>query len=117
MTCTITDKCISCEVCLTQCPTGAIAKINGTFSINPNLCNDCVGFYGVPQCIAICPTSGGCVPSVASLIDSFKVTTNYWDKWFATYSGLLKRMQARQNSKYWQRWFDIYSQKLQVISH
>jgi ferredoxin len=117
MTCTITNKCVSCEACLSQCPTGAIEQINGKFSINPNLCNDCVGFYGVPQCTAGCPTNGGCVPSLASLINSFKSTNSYWDNWFTTYNRVVETMKARQNSKYWQRWFDIYSQKLQIISH
>lgn len=120
MTCTITNKCISCEGCLPQCPTGAIQKINDKLAIDPNLCNDCVGFYGVPQCMAGCPTFNGCISTVSSLIKSAATnTSNYWDNWFATYNSLLSRVRNKQETQYWQHWFNTYSQKLSslVIGH
>ena len=121
MTYTITDQCIACENCLPHCPTDAIQKKdNGKFTINNNLCNDCVGYYGVAQCMAGCPTSNGCTPTFASLISSAKVVTgNYWDNWFATYNSLTTRLKAKKETKYWQHWFNTYSQKLErlVISH
>ena len=121
MTYTISNQCIACENCLPHCPTEAITKNDkGKFSINPNLCNDCVGSYGVAQCMAGCPTFNGCTPTISSLIKSAKVTTNhYWDKWFATYDCLTSRLKARKETSYWQHWFDSYSQKLErlVISH
>ena len=118
MTYTITDKCIACENCLPHCPTGAIAKNdNGKFSINPKLCNDCVGSYGVPQCVAGCPTYDGCTPTLASLIKSAQTETNYWDNWFATYERLTSRLKAKQENQSWQHWFDTYSQKLDLLLH
>ena len=121
MTYTISNQCIACERCLPHCPTGAIKKNDdGKFSIDPNLCNDCVGSYGVAQCMAGCPTFNGCTPTISSLIKSAKDTTNnYWDNWFATYNLLTSRLKAKKETSYWQHWFDSYSQKLEhlVISH
>ncbi len=119
MTYTITDQCIACEKCLSNCPTSAITKNNnGKFSINPNLCNDCSGSYGVAQCLAGCPTFNGCTPSISSLIKSAQTTTsNYWDNWFATYERLTSRLKAKKETKYWQDWFNTYSQKLDLLLH
>ncbi len=119
MTYTITDQCIACENCLSNCPTGAIKKNNnGKFSIDPNLCNDCVGSYGVAQCIAGCPTFNGCIPTIPSLIKSAqKTTNNYWDNWFATYQYLIYRLRAKKETKYWRYWFNTYSQKLDLLIH
>ncbi|MGF1480528.1 MAG: 4Fe-4S binding protein [Cyanophyceae cyanobacterium] len=117
MTYTISDQCIACENCLPHCPTGAISENNqGTFSIDPTLCDNCVGSYGVPQCMAGCPTANGCTPTLSSLIQSAKTTTaNYWENWFATYDRLTSRMKAKQETQYWQRWFKTYSQKLDLL--
>ncbi len=119
MTYTITDQCIACEKCLPLCPTGAIEKNNnGKFSIAPNLCNDCLGSYGVAQCMAGCPTFNGCTPTVSSLIKSARTTsTNYWDNWFTTYDRLISRLRAKQETQYWRHWFDTYSQKLDLLLH
>lgn len=119
MTYAISNQCIACEKCLPYCPTDAIEKQeSGKFAINPNLCNDCVGAYGVPQCMAGCPTYDGCSPTLSSLIQSAKVaTTNYWDNWFATYDRLTSRLKTKQETKYWQHWFDTYSQKLDTLLH
>ena len=117
MTYTINDNCIACAKCLPHCPTSAITKnSNGKFSIDPDLCNDCVGSYGVAQCMAGCPTYNGCTPTISSLIKSAQTTTsNYWDNWFATYESLTSRLKAKQETKYWQHWFDNYSHKLEQL--
>ncbi len=119
MTYTISHQCIACENCLPYCPTGAINKNdNGQFSIDSNLCNGCVGSYGVAQCVASCPTSNGCTPSISSLIKSAQTTTaNYWDNWFATYENLKSRLRAKKETRYWQHWFNTYSQKLDLLLH
>lgn len=113
----ISNQCIACENCLPHCPTNAISKKdNGKFAIDPDLCNDCSGSYGVAQCMAGCPTFNGCTPTFSSLIKSAKVATaNYWDNWFATYDRLISRLQGDQENQYWQHWFDIYSQKLEGL--
>ena len=119
MTYTISSQCIACENCLPYCPTGAISKNdNGKFSIDSNLCNDCVGSYGVAQCVASCPTANGCSPSISSLIKSAQTNTaNYWDNWFATYNTLKSRLRAKKETRYWQHWFNTYSQKLDLLLH
>lgn len=118
MTYKITEKCIGCESCLPHCPTGAISKNNnGQFSIDSNLCNDCIGFYGVAQCKAGCPTFDGCTPTI-SLIKSVQETTNnYWDNWFTTYERLIIRLKAKKETRYWQNWFDLYAQKIDHLIH
>lgn len=120
MTYTITtEKCITCDNCLPNCPTNAITKNNdGKFSIDSNLCNDCEGFYGVAQCMASCPTFDGCTATISSLMKSVQNTTNNdWDNWFATYESLIIRLKAKKETTYWQNWFEVYSQKLDRLIH
>ncbi len=119
MTYKITEKCIACAKCLTHCPTGSIGKNDqGKFSINPLLCNDCVGSYGVAQCMAGCPTSQGCTPAIPGLINLASQTTDkYWDNWFTTYEYLILRLKAKKENPYWQNWFDLYAQKLDHLIH
>ncbi|BAY10490.1 helix-turn-helix domain-containing protein [Calothrix sp. NIES-2098] len=50
----ITKRCIQCDNCLPQCPTGAIKIIEGDYWIDPSLCNNCQG-YVAPQCVISCP--------------------------------------------------------------
>ena len=51
----ITDECISCGVCESECPNAAISPGDTIFVINPDLCTECVGFYDEPQCVEVCP--------------------------------------------------------------
>jgi ferredoxin len=99
MTYKITNKCISCDLCLTVCPTGAIKVINGERWIDPNLCTNCIGsIHTVAQCAAGCPTCDGCV----------KEPLNYWDGWFDSYKKSIDKLTKKDN--YWERWFNRYSQ-------
>jgi DNA-binding transcriptional regulator YiaG len=52
----ITKRCIQCDNCVPQCPTGAIKVMEGDYWIDPNLCNNCQG-YVAPQCIVSCPVN------------------------------------------------------------
>ncbi|MFP4132656.1 MAG: 4Fe-4S binding protein [Halothece sp.] len=118
MTYVISNNCIACGSCLSQCPTGAISQNDsGQFAIDPNVCNHCVGFYGVPQCMSVCPTKDSCTPSLESVIPATE--GEYWDRWFGTYEHLTTRLQAKQETQYWQHWFDVYSEKLErlMVSH
>ncbi|NWF59965.1 MAG: 4Fe-4S binding protein [Fischerella sp.] len=96
----ITSECISCNLCQSVCPTGAI-KIDGDRPwIDPELCTNCVGsIHTVPQCKAGCPTSNGCV----------KVPADYWESWFNTYYHFVAKLTKKQD--YWENWFNFYSEK------
>lgn len=51
----INDECINCDVCEPECPNGAITQGDEIYEIDPNLCTECVGHFGEPQCIEVCP--------------------------------------------------------------
>lgn len=51
----ITGRCIQCDGCQPQCPTGAIRLEQGSYWIDPALCNGCEGYHPEPQCVAYCP--------------------------------------------------------------
>lgn len=117
MSYTITDHCIGCDRCLVQCPTNAIQKVDGLFIIDSTLCNNCLGYYGTPQCASICPTNSGCVPrfTLINEQDSKDEECNlpsYWDSWFVRYNYLMGRLKTKRTTQYWQHWFDFYSSKL-----
>ncbi|MGA7937246.1 MAG: 4Fe-4S binding protein [Kovacikia sp.] len=114
MTYIITSQCIECHRCESSCPTGAIIQNEQQYQINSERCNDCVGHYAVPQCWAVCPTNGGCLPTGAALPRSqvIEPAPDYWDTWFDTYNRLLSRLNVNHSSDYWQRWFKTYSQVL-----
>jgi ferredoxin len=57
----ITEECINCGVCESECPNQAIAEGEETFVIDPALCSECVGFHDTEQCAAVCPVDC-CVP-------------------------------------------------------
>ena len=51
----ITDDCIKCDVCESECPNKAISQGEEIYEINSNLCTECVGHYDEPQCQQVCP--------------------------------------------------------------
>lgn len=56
----ITEECINCDVCEPVCPNKAIYQGPEIYEINPDLCTECVGHFGEPQCVEICPVD--CIP-------------------------------------------------------
>ena len=61
----ITDECISCGVCLPECPNEAIVEDNGVFRIRGGRCTECAGFFDEPKCRELCPVSASCpIPAV-----------------------------------------------------
>jgi len=56
----ITDDCINCDVCEPECPNDAIYQGELIYEIDPNRCTECVGHFGEPQCVEICPVD--CIP-------------------------------------------------------
>jgi len=57
----ISDDCISCGACETECPNEAISVGEDKFVIDPALCTECVGFGDEQMCAAACPPEA-CVP-------------------------------------------------------
>ncbi|NTV09334.1 MAG: YfhL family 4Fe-4S dicluster ferredoxin [Zoogloea sp.] len=55
----ITEGCISCDVCVAECPNGAIYDGEEMYMIDPEKCTECVGHFDEPQCVEICPV--GCI--------------------------------------------------------
>lgn len=70
----ITDDCINCGACETECPVNAVRQVpeftfinNNTslnrffsaanFYIDPNKCNHCSGSFSSPRCNDVCPVA------------------------------------------------------------
>jgi len=51
----ITEDCIGCGACMSQCPNNAISEGSTQMQIDPNKCTECVGWYNEPQCASVCP--------------------------------------------------------------
>jgi ferredoxin len=51
----ITDECIACDACREECPNGSIEENDPIYTIDPDRCTECVGYFDEPQCIAVCP--------------------------------------------------------------
>jgi ferredoxin len=51
----IVDECISCGLCIEECPNGAISQGDPIYVINPDLCTECEGDFNKPQCVRVCP--------------------------------------------------------------
>jgi ferredoxin len=56
----ITDECINCDVCEPECPNQAISMGADFYVIDPDKCTECVGHFGEPQCVQVCPVE--CIP-------------------------------------------------------
>lgn len=67
----ITDECIACNACNSECPNDAIYDAGTPYQLGgqeypalneehtyivPDKCTECVGFFDDPQCIPACPT-------------------------------------------------------------
>ena len=57
----ITDDCIRCGLCVSECPNTAISEGFSLYEIDPARCTECVGFHAEEQCAAVCPVAC-CVP-------------------------------------------------------
>ena len=51
----INEDCINCGACEPECPNEAISEDDPVYTINPDLCTECVGYHEEPQCISVCP--------------------------------------------------------------
>lgn len=44
----IIDECISCGLCIAECPNQSISEGDPIYVIDPHLCTECVGFFDEP---------------------------------------------------------------------
>ena len=57
----ITDECISCGACESECPNQAISEGDTIYIIDPDKCTECVGAHDSSQCAEVCPVDA-CIP-------------------------------------------------------
>ena len=57
----ISEECISCGACETECPNGAISEGETIYVIDADKCTECVGAADDSKCADICPV-GACEP-------------------------------------------------------
>jgi ferredoxin len=64
----ITDECIACEACESECPVAAILADgneknpkDGILYVKPESCVECVDHADAPRCAEACPTVGAIV--------------------------------------------------------
>ncbi len=57
----ITDDCISCGACESECPNAAISEGDTIYVINAAKCTECVGAHESSQCADVCPVDA-CIP-------------------------------------------------------
>jgi hypothetical protein len=65
MTLRITEECINCGACETECPHGAISDVDEVYVIDAARCTGCPDQHP-PPCVAVCPVEECLVPSGAS---------------------------------------------------
>ena len=57
----ITDECITCGACETECKNEAISEGETINEIDPAKCTECVGWFESARCVDVCPVDA-CVP-------------------------------------------------------
>lgn len=57
----ITEECISCGACESECKNQAIKEGDSTYVIDPGKCTECVGWFDSARCKEVCPVDA-CVP-------------------------------------------------------
>ncbi len=51
----ITDDCISCGACISECPVEAIFDGSSHTEIDATKCVECKGYFDDQQCVNACP--------------------------------------------------------------
>ena len=64
----ITDECINCDVCESECPNDAISAGEEIYVIDPKHCTECVGHFDKPQCQIVCPVD--CIPLNPEVVET-----------------------------------------------
>jgi ferredoxin len=64
----ITNDCINCGACGPECPNEAISEGKDIYVIDPNSCDECVGFFNEEACNLVCPVNC-CLPDPNNIED------------------------------------------------
>ena len=78
----ITDDCISCGACESECPNEAISEGETIYVIDPDKCTECVGYFESSKCAEVCPVDA-CVPDP----DRKESTEQLLEKWHRLHPG------------------------------
>ena len=72
----ITDECISCGACESECKNEAIKEGDTIYVIDADKCTECVGWFETSKCAEVCPVD-------CCILDSAHKETNQQllDKW------------------------------------
>ena len=57
----ITEDCISCSACESECANEAISEGEDIYVIDADRCTECVGNFQSPKCAEVCPVDA-CQP-------------------------------------------------------
>jgi ferredoxin len=58
----ITDDCLNCYACISDCPNEAIAAGKRIHVIDPDRCTECIGSHESPRCMEVCPVETAISP-------------------------------------------------------
>ena len=78
----ISDDCISCGACESECPNEAISEGDTTYVIDPKKCTECVGAFESSKCAEVCPVDA-CNPDPANKESKDQLL----EKWKALHPG------------------------------
>jgi len=78
----ITDDCISCGACESECNNDAISEGEEVYIIDPDKCTECVGWFDSPKCAEVCPVDAA-VPDP----DCQETREQLLDKWRKLHPG------------------------------
>jgi ferredoxin len=78
----ITDDCISCGSCESECKNQAISEKDAAYVIDPDKCTECVGYFESSKCAEVCPVDA-CVPDP----DHKESTEQLLEKWHRLHPG------------------------------
>ena len=74
----ITDDCISCGACESECPNSAISEGETIYVIDADKCTECVGAHDSSKCVEVCPVDS-CVLDEANK-ESHDALLEKWKK-------------------------------------
>lgn len=74
----ITEDCISCGACESECLNQAITEGETTYKVDPDKCTECVGNFESPKCAEVCPVE--CCVADPDHVESKKQLLDKWQK-------------------------------------